>query len=291
MNPYFFNKTTEHTRKLCGALQGGPLLPLKEYPESNDVPEAFDVRTDFSACSAVASRVWDQSACGSCWAVATVGAATDRWCIATGGKQKPQFSARDLLSCCGSCGYGCEGGYPASAWSYLANTGIVTGGDYQDYKFCVSYPMPFCDHHCVGKYPQCSSMSFDTPSCQKSCDSQSTYATSYDKDKLFFKSGYSLRGESAIQQDLMKYGSVEATFSVYSDFENYKSGVYIHTGGSYLGGHAVRLVGWGVEKGVKYWTIVNSWNEDWGENGVFRIRRGSNECGIESGITAGVPRI
>jgi len=151
--------------------------------------------------------------------------------------------------------------------------------------------MPNCEHHTTGKYPQCSSMSFDTPSCQKSCDSQSSYKVAYAQDKFFFKAGYSLRGEAQIQQDVMKYGPVEATFSVYNDFVSYTSGIYQHTTGQYLGGHAVKLIGWGVDAGVKYWTIANSWNEDWGEKGYFRIIRGKNDCGIEGGITAGIPKL
>jgi len=47
------------------------------------------------------------------------------------------------------------------------------------------------------------------------------------------------------------------------------------------------LVGWGVDNGTPYWTCVNSWNVYWGETGLFRILRGSNECGIESGAAAG----
>ena len=44
-------------------------------------------------------------------------------------------------------------------------------------------------------------------------------------------------------------------------------GVYKHVTGSVLGGHAVKLLGWGVENGTKYWLLANSWNTDWGENG------------------------
>ncbi|VDM81482.1 unnamed protein product [Strongylus vulgaris] len=60
-----------------------------------------------------------------------------------------------------------------------------------------------------------------------------------------------------------------------------------HTWGTSLGSHAVKVIGWGVDKGVDYWLVANSWNTDWGENGYFRIRRGTNECGFESRICAG----
>ena len=42
----------------------------------------------------------------------------------------------------------------------------------------------------------------------------------------------------------MKKGSVGATMLVYSKFKQYKSGVY-RSEGKFLGGHAVRLIGWG----------------------------------------------
>lgn len=48
-----------------------------------------------------------------------------------------------------------------------------------------------------------------------------------------------------------------------------------------LGLHAVKIVGWGVYNGTKYWHVANSWGKYWGENGFFRIRRGTNECNID----------
>ena len=45
-------------------------------------------------------------------------------------------------------------------------------------------------------------------------------------------------------------------------------------------------MGWGVEGGVKYWKVANSWNPHWGEKGYFRIVRGVNEGGIESQVVA-----
>lgn len=44
-------------------------------------------------------------------------------------------------------------------------------------------------------------------------------------------------------------------------------GVYQHVSGSAVGGHAIKMLGWGEEDGVPYWLCANSWNTDWGENG------------------------
>ena len=81
-------------------------------------------------------------------------------------------------------------------------------------------------------------------------------------------------------------GSIAVAFMVYQDFYAYRSGIYTHVTGSALGGHAVRLVGYGVENGVKFWIIANSWGNFWGENGFFRMKRGTNDCGIESNYFA-----
>ena len=96
--------------------------------------------------------------------------------------------------------------------------------------------------------------------------------------------------EDAIKHELLTHGPVEADFEVYADFPTYKSGVYQHVSGALLGGHAVKLMGWGEEKGVPYWLCANSWNTDWGDHGFFKNLRGKNHCGIESDIVAGLPQ-
>lgn len=45
--------------------------------------------------------------------------------------------------------------------------------------------------------------------------------------------------------------------------------------------HAVLGVGYGKdERAGDYWIFKNSWGENWGENGFFRLKMGSNACGI-----------
>lgn len=125
-----------------------------------------------------------------------------------------------------------------------------------------------------------------------SCDSQKVAG-----NKIKAKSSYSVGGllpfgrVEKIQNELMAKGPVEGAFTVYEDLLAYKGGVYKHTTGSALGGHAIKIMGWGVEAGSPYWLIANSWNEDWGDKGTFKILRGKNECGIEGGVVAGEPDV
>jgi len=199
-----------------------------------------------------------------------------------------KYSPEDTAFC-SDAGFGCSGGN--SAWDYFQDTGVVTGGDYTDIgsgDTCYPYSLAPCAHHVTAsaKYPACPSSEYPSPSCANSC-SESGYSKSFSADKTRASSAYSVRGESQIMQELVENGPMYVAFTVYGDFPTYKSGVYRHTTGSYLGGHAVTLVGYGELNGDKYWKIKNSWNEEWGNGGHFLIARGSDECGIESSVSAG----
>jgi len=166
----------------------------------------------------------------------------------------------------------------------MTRTGVVTGGNYGG-SGCKPYEFAPCAHHVPPstKYPACPSSEYSA-TCEKSC--QSSYTDkSYDEDKTKGSDAFGLNSVSEMQQAIMSTGPLAVSFTVYSDFPTYKSGVYKHTSGSMLGGHAVLMVGWGVEDGQDYWIIKNSWNEQWGDGGFFKIARGNDECGIESDVS------
>jgi C1A family cysteine protease len=51
--------------------------------------------------------------------------------------------------------------------------------------------------------------------------------------------------------------------------------------------HTIFIVGWGVDdKQVPYWIARNSYGDEWGMHGDFHVRRGSNDFGIESELSA-----
>ena len=60
---------------------------------------------------------------------------------------------------------------------------------------------------------------------------------------------------------------MEVFLEVYQSFYDYKSGIY-HKGIHDMfpvGGHAVKLIGWGTQDGDDYWICANSWGTEWGE--------------------------
>ena len=75
--------------------------------------------------------------------------------------------------------------------------------------------------------------------------------------------------------------------------ETYKSGILKCPTNATTIDHIISLAGYGEEMvdGVleKYWIGRNSWGTYWGELGWFKIRRGHNDCQIESACSWAVP--
>jgi len=272
----------EEIRALLGAGPEGfqhPSKLLKHKKHTTEeilrAPESYDPRDYYPNCSSM-KMVRDQSACGSCWAVGSVAAISDRTCIFE--KADVVLSSLDMLAC--SNAGGCDGGQPSGAYYYWQQDGLVTDA-------CQPYPFPSCDHHIPGSTNPCPDDDYPTPSCARDCKTGKSW---YD-DKHFAEDTYYVDTHDDIIAELSMNGPCEASFAVYEDFVVYTSGIYHHVSGDLLGYHAVKLLGYGVQAGTKYWLLTNSWNEHWGEKGFFRMLRGNDECGIESEVVAGIPKV
>ncbi|RCN47362.1 papain family cysteine protease [Ancylostoma caninum] len=261
---------------------------LLDLDEDIELPDSFDARQHWPECKSI-GIIRDQSACGSCWAVASASAMSDELCVQSNSTIKVMVSDTDILTCCGSsCGNGCKGGWTWEAYRWMKREGVCTGGRFREKNTCKSYAFYPCGQH-AGQpyYGPCPENSWPTPKCKKSCHFK--YPKSYVEDKYFAKKTYFLpNNETLIRREIFKNGPVAAAFFVHFDFYFYRKGVYVTAGGLAVGAHAVKIIGWGREKNLDYWLVANSWNSDWGENGYFRILRGSNHCGIEERIVAGL---
>ncbi|KAJ3653167.1 hypothetical protein Zmor_012431 [Zophobas morio] len=241
------------------------------------IPPSFDARDQWLECRDVIDNIRDQGNCVSCWAFAAAEVMSDRLCILSKAELKFEFSPQDLLSCCPHCGYGCGGGYAFAAWIYWQERGIVSGGDYNTNTGCKPYEgLAYLNN--------------TTPTCKTYC-TNTNYTIAYDNDRRIGASYFSMSENiQQIQYEIMTNGPIQASYKVYEDFTTYKEGVYQYTYGAELGGHAVKIIGWGSENDVPYWLVANSWGSDWANlKGYFKIKRGSNECGIEANVIGGIP--
>jgi cathepsin C len=222
------------------------------------LPESFDWRNIRG--NNFVSPVRNQAQCGSCYSFAAAGMLEARIRIATNNTMKPILSPQDVVEC-SPYSQGCNGGFP-----------YLIGGKYaEDFGFAEETCNPYRGQD---------------GSCSTKANCTRYYATNY----RYVGGYYGACNEEVMKLALIHEGPLAVGFEVYSDFRNYHGGVYTHTGLEdrfnpfELTNHAVLLVGYGVdsETRMKYWSVKNSWSDSWGEQGYFRIRRGTDECGIES---------
>ncbi|KAK2952007.1 putative Cathepsin B [Blattamonas nauphoetae] len=217
----------------------------------NDVPETFDAREQWPNQML---PVRNQGSCGSCWAFSISETVEDR--LAVKGCARGQMSPQHLVSC-DKEDYACNGGEMDIAWNWVKKNGIAT-------EDCLPYTSG------GGRVPECPA---------KCKNGSEIIVTPVPEWKL-------LKAEE-MQQELMTHGPLSAGFTVYLDFQFYSKGVYKHKLGPKSGGHAILIIGWGVEKDTPYWLCQNSWGASWGMQGHFKILRGENHCGIEEMVTVG----
>ena len=77
---------------------------------------------------------------------------------------------------------------------------------------------------------------------------------------------------------LVNSGPIIGGMDTYEDLSYYQGGVYEYVAGGSTGKHAVCIIGY--DDGPSCWIVKNSWSENWGDDGFFRIKYG--ECGLDS---------
>lgn len=244
------------------------------YDKHLDYPRDFDSRRRWNFTSPIMDQGW----CGSDWAVSIVGVASDRFAIQSNGAEKVALSAQMLLSCKrfrrdkGSC----KGGHIDIAWNYAKAEGLVD-------EQCFPYQAKDVSQvRCPFKR--------NDNLLSDGCTPSTPLRTSR------YKVGPTgrLKNIEDIMYDIMTSGPVQAVMTVHQDFFHYRDGIYRRSnyGDNYMMGlHSVRVLGWGEERGDKYWIVANSWGQNWGENGYFRIARGENESDIESFVVTVLPEV
>jgi len=225
-----------------------------------ELPSSFDWR-NVSGVNYL-DDVLDQGSCGSCYAVSTTRMLSARHRIRQRQPNHESFSISFPLMC-SEYSQGCNGGYAflMSKWS-----------------------------HDVGLVPEsCGGYSGEASSgqCGLQCD-VNLLEKRWRADNYHYVGGYyGGASEKEMMRELVNGGPLVASFEPKNDLMYYGGGIYKSVAGQRAEwekvDHAVLLVGFGEDpNGQKYWTLQNSWGNTWGEDGFFRMARGSDESGIES---------
>ncbi len=158
-----------------------------------------------------------------------------------------------MLSCDDSPGnMGCNGGFTTTSFKYAQETGLF-------------------DEECLPYHAD------DTWPCSDRCADWQSRLFKIDDWQIIGKWG----GLGATSEDIMdalQNGPVGTSLVIYDDFMYYTGGIYETVIGIPQGMHAVTVVGYNSSQ--QYWICKNSWGDDWGEAGFFRIKWGAAFIGL-----------
>ena len=299
---------------------------LKKATKGRDspIPDSFDGRVvwkDFL------SPIKNQGKCGSCWAFSSVSCLQDRFSIQSIGKLKPHLSVAKVLLCdfmgdefsvihpddnpdqlnkidAANINKGvCKGNTLFDAWRYLYVIGTCQ-------EECIPYDKSMgkefkfdsiSDFQKDRKLPLCTDIMGEIGDMCYNNKINNYTGEEYGTPMRLFRCYhyYTIPGtpqqggnESYIRHNIYCWGPITTAMNVYADFYNFnaKTEIYEYDNKSpSVGGHAIEIVGWGNEKDIPYWIVKNTWGVEYGRDGYFYIKRGTDCCGIESNVVVGSP--
>ncbi len=166
----------------------------------------------------------------------------------------------DVISCDGNQKK-CNAGAHLITWLYMAQSGVVS-------ENCFPY----------------SGQGGGAENCpEPDCPSGAVWI------KYFANDFYMVENIDAIKEELVAKGPVTTEFEIYTDFLEYKGGIYEYTGGVQEGFSEAIILGYGNEDGKDFWICQLSWGPEWGESGFFRIKFGA--VTIDENGCVGMPYI
>uniref|UniRef100_A0A915L839 SMB domain-containing protein n=1 Tax=Romanomermis culicivorax TaxID=13658 RepID=A0A915L839_ROMCU len=292
----------------------GTLYPERSVQNMNEIliemdpslPENFDAREKWPD---YIHPVRNQMNCGSSWAFSTTAVSADRLAIQSKGKVNVVLAPQLLISC-NQRRQKEEQNFPLK---FAKESAVAMSASVQKTSLTRTVVFFLLVQHQLKKevvseqcYPYQSGRTNEPGPCllpqAQYKEGGTVMCPSGQEDNRVYKMTPPYRissKEEEIMTEIYINGPVQATFLVHEDFYMYRSGVYQHLdlarhkgpGFRKSGYHSVRIIGWGVDRTsdgrqVKYWLCDNSWGEDWGDKGYFKILRGENHCEVESFVLA-----
>lgn len=296
------------------AMKFATAIPPRKHP---DIPVAFDGRATWKD---FLSPIKDQEQCGACYAYSTVGALQDRFAIQSLGQVKPNLNPLEAVMCMldiyspeefksirtdlakfekkqkEKIQEACLGNTMYNAARYLYVQGV---GD----DNCVSEESikEYAEQN-SGQLPLCSQLEgADVYRCWEDEEKIDTAGRFWLAHQYYTVVDNEITEQSVtnIKLEIMKNGPIAAGFKMYEDFLNEYDGYTVYThpkkNQKSVGGHAIRIVGWGEEmidgKLIKYWQIANSWGNDWGDQGYGKIQIMLDGLELEKNVVVTWPEI